>query len=125
MPGTLVEIGLNSPRIPSGASGFMSHMSRWLGPPFKKISTQASARACSPPAPAAASAASNLGSDSPISPSPPICSICRRETTGVQPAVINEPFEPPAHAGRISCRSGTTFFERLCIASFAVELSPK
>ncbi len=33
MPGTFVAIGLNSPRTPSGASGFMSQMSMWLGPP--------------------------------------------------------------------------------------------
>src|SRR5204863_3086873 len=32
-PGTLVEIGLNSPRISSAASGFMSYRSMWLGPP--------------------------------------------------------------------------------------------
>ena len=35
MPGTFVAIGLNSPRIPSGASGFMSNESRWLNPPVK------------------------------------------------------------------------------------------
>ena len=29
-------IGLNSPRIPSGASGFMSNESRWLSPPVRK-----------------------------------------------------------------------------------------
>ena len=33
--GHVVAIGLNSPRMPSGASGFMSHMSRWLGPPLR------------------------------------------------------------------------------------------
>src|SRR3954467_12107446 len=33
IPGTLVETGWNSPRYSAGASGFMSHMSRWLGPP--------------------------------------------------------------------------------------------
>ena len=38
-----------------------------------------------PEAVAACSAASSLGSESPIRPSPPICSIWRRETTGVQP----------------------------------------
>ena len=36
-PGTLVAIGWNSPRISTGAAGFMSHVSRWLGPPFRKI----------------------------------------------------------------------------------------
>ena len=35
MPGTLVAIGRNSPRIPSGASGFMSNESMWLSPPVK------------------------------------------------------------------------------------------
>jgi hypothetical protein len=34
-PGTLVRMGLNSPRISTGASGFMSYMSTWLGPPGK------------------------------------------------------------------------------------------
>ncbi len=35
MPGTAVEIGLNSPRIPSGASGFMSNESRCESPPVR------------------------------------------------------------------------------------------
>ena len=35
MPGTLVLIGLNSPRYSTGASGFRSYMSMWLGPPFR------------------------------------------------------------------------------------------
>ena len=30
-------MGLNSPRISAGASGFMSNVSRWEGPPFKKM----------------------------------------------------------------------------------------
>ncbi len=33
MPGTEVGIGWNSPRISTGASGFMSQVSSWLGPP--------------------------------------------------------------------------------------------
>ena len=37
MPGTRVAIGLNSPRISTGASGFMSHRSMWLGPPNRKM----------------------------------------------------------------------------------------
>ena len=32
-PGARVSTGLNSPRDSAGASGFKSHMSRWLGPP--------------------------------------------------------------------------------------------
>ncbi len=35
MPGTTVSIGLNSLRMPSGASGFMSHMSCCGGPPHR------------------------------------------------------------------------------------------
>ena len=38
-----MAIGRNSPRISAGAAGFMSHMSRWLGPPSRKIRMQASA----------------------------------------------------------------------------------
>src|SRR5262245_6579693 len=33
MPGAVVSIDLNSPRIPSGASGLLSHMSMVAGPP--------------------------------------------------------------------------------------------
>src|SRR3982750_4526319 len=36
MPGTLVLMGLNSPRMLDGASGFGSQMSIWLGPPCRK-----------------------------------------------------------------------------------------
>ena len=32
-PGTLVEMGRNSPRISAGASGLRSYRSIWLGPP--------------------------------------------------------------------------------------------
>src|SRR5713101_946300 len=35
MPGTLVLMGLNSPRILEGASGLGSQMSMWLGPPCR------------------------------------------------------------------------------------------
>src|SRR5579864_3139964 len=34
IPGTLVEIGLNSPRISLGASGFRSNVSKWPHPPL-------------------------------------------------------------------------------------------
>src|SRR5438105_1410439 len=37
IPGTLVLIGLNSPRTSAGASGFMSQRSMWLGAPQLKI----------------------------------------------------------------------------------------
>src|SRR5271163_2520667 len=35
MPGTAVAIGLNSPRISAGESGFISRESRWLKPPVR------------------------------------------------------------------------------------------
>ena len=35
-PGARVAIGLNSPRIPSGALGFKSNVSIWLGAPVRK-----------------------------------------------------------------------------------------
>ncbi len=38
-PGARVAIVLNSPRISTGASGFKSNVSRWLGAPVKKIKT--------------------------------------------------------------------------------------
>ena len=47
-PGTLVGMVPNSPRISGGASGFGSHMSRWLGPPLRKMTMQASAVADGP-----------------------------------------------------------------------------
>ena len=37
IPGTLVAMGLNSPRYSLGASGFMSYMSRCDGPPLRWI----------------------------------------------------------------------------------------
>jgi hypothetical protein len=33
IPGTFVRIGFNGPRYSVGASGFMSYVSSWLGPP--------------------------------------------------------------------------------------------
>ena len=36
-PGTRVRIGRQMPRYSAGASGFMSYMSRWLGPPSSQI----------------------------------------------------------------------------------------
>ena len=37
VPGILVGMPLNSPRMLSGASGLGSQMSMWLGPPWRKI----------------------------------------------------------------------------------------
>ena len=45
MPGTLVSIGLNGPRISAGASGFMSQVSSWLGPPTRNSMMQFMSRA--------------------------------------------------------------------------------
>ena len=45
LTGTVVATGRNSPRISTGASGFMSHMSRWLGPPLRNTRMQWSAAA--------------------------------------------------------------------------------
>ena len=39
MPGTFVAIGWKSPRTSTGAFGFMSHKSIWLGPPNRKMNT--------------------------------------------------------------------------------------
>ena len=44
MPGTAVSIGLNSPRIPSGASGFMSKESCCPRPPLSRITITDRAR---------------------------------------------------------------------------------
>ena len=56
-PATFVSIGLNSPRMPSGASGFMSNVSRWLSPPVRKtriIDFARGAPGSRPPRPACA-----------------------------------------------------------------------
>ena len=37
MPGTFEGMGRNSPRYSAGASGLMSYMSMWLGPPPRQI----------------------------------------------------------------------------------------
>ena len=72
-PGKLLGMDLNSPRISAGASGFMSHMSRWLGPPFKKMTMQESAWRTG-------AARSTVGSDNPSALLNPICTISRRDS---------------------------------------------
>ena len=42
--GTLVAMGLNSPRTSAGAAGFRSHVSCWAGPPHMKSRMHAFAR---------------------------------------------------------------------------------
>src|SRR5487761_1088882 len=82
IPAARVELGRNSPRTASGASGFISHMSMVAGPPFNQ--TKMTARACafrSWPARADepfASSRSNSGSVRPNSPEAPTRSRSRR-----------------------------------------------
>ena len=47
MPGTLVLIGLNGPRISAGAFGFMSQVSSWDGPPTRNSMMQLTSLAVS------------------------------------------------------------------------------
>ena len=104
-PGTLVAIGLNSPRIAAGASGFMSHMSSWLGPPLRKTRMHASAFGVGPkPVRRASSALSRPGRPRPQSPIPPTWSIRRRET-GTGPRAVRRrvhELEPPRLRDRAS-----------------------
>src|SRR6266852_8585737 len=79
IPGTEVAIGLNSPRTSLGAAGFMSHISRWLGPPFKKTRIQESALGACPVPAEREFARSKPGRLKPKRPLPPTCSMWRRE----------------------------------------------
>ena len=68
-PGTDVSIGLNSPRMPSGASGFMSNESCWPSPPLSRITITDFARpGLAPLAAATPLAASKPGRLIPIRP---------------------------------------------------------
>ena len=68
-PGTAVSIGLNSPRISSGASGFMSNESCCPSPPLSRITITDRARpGAGRSAAAAPRAASRPGSPIPSSP---------------------------------------------------------
>ena len=40
IPSALVGMGLYGPRISAGASGFVSQVSNWLGPPTRKSMMQ-------------------------------------------------------------------------------------
>ena len=90
-PGTLVGIGLYSPRMPEGASGFMSNMSRCGGPPARNTMMTA---LCDRETPAWASACNNWGSESPPSAKPPILRKSRRLTPSqnsdrLRPAIVS------------------------------------
>ncbi len=77
MPGTLVEIGENSPRISDGASIFRSNRSWCDGPPGRKIMMTA---LCDRRIPDSASARSSCGRASPPRPRAPIRRKFRRDT---------------------------------------------
>ncbi len=96
-PGTLVAIGLNSPRIASGAFGFMSQVSSWLGPPLRNTRMQASAEDEAEAVAAdllASSALNKAGKPRPHRPIPPTWSTRRRET-GAGPRQTIAEFIPP------------------------------
>src|SRR5262245_16605570 len=73
-------MGLNSPFTSAGASGFGSHISRWLGPPFKKMTMHASALA--EVAFGKSFALRSCGSARPRYDAAPAVIICRREIRG-------------------------------------------
>ena len=75
MPGAVVGIDLNSPRMPSGALGLLSHRSMVAGPPgsHTRITLLALTFEDDRPAAAFASAARRFGSVRPSRPAEPIC----------------------------------------------------
>ena len=78
MPGTFVSIGLNSPRMFSGASGFGSKVSRCEGPPPRLTWIAAVAR---PPSTSPAAAMRRYEERlRPVPPSTPIFRKSRRRT---------------------------------------------
>src|SRR5579872_6210645 len=102
MPDTLVAIGLNSPRMLSGASGFMSQVSSWLGPPCKRNRTQdRAAGSWRKDVPAH----SRLGNDKPTVPSP------ARHNQSRRVYLESEPFriaDLPSWEGRRPCGESQT-----------------
>src|SRR5215212_10152007 len=80
MPGTAVAIGLYGPRISSGAPGFRSQVSRWLGPPHSEIKMHdLSAATPRSPVPGLTLAATVPGTAKLRAPIPPACNNRRRE----------------------------------------------
>ncbi len=77
-PGTLVEIGLNLPRMFSGASGFMSHVSRCPGEPTRKMVMQLRIFAFFSSTAPMAWRLSQLGSERPAIAAAPTCKKLRR-----------------------------------------------
>src|SRR5687767_2347074 len=81
MPGTLVAMFLNSPRMPSGAFGLLSHMSMVAGPPANHIMiTLLALAAGAPPEAARASRLRKFGRVKPSSPADPTRRKSRRWT---------------------------------------------
>ena len=80
MLGTLVAIDTNGPRYSTGASGFMSKVSRWLGPPPSQINR--TDRLLASPA---AAAARNAGKPSAIGTLIPAFTNARRLTPWQDP----------------------------------------
>src|ERR1041384_1190372 len=76
MPGTLVEIGRNSPRISEGELGFRSKESMWEGPPGRKMLM---IDLWELPVPALASTERSWESDSPPAARPPTFRKARRD----------------------------------------------
>ncbi len=84
MPGTLVAMGLYGPRIVSGASGFMSQVSTWLGPPqSKRKMHDFSAGTALPLASSLSLPQTDPGRPSESAPRPPAIRACRRFSSKV------------------------------------------
>src|SRR5205823_5400625 len=83
-PVAFVGIGLNVPRMPSGASGLGSHMSRCEGPPASHTRITECARGLRPASAARASHLRTSGRVSPSKPAVPTLRQSRREREGVR-----------------------------------------
>ena len=81
-PGVAVLMGRYGPRISCGASGFMSHESSWLSPPYWWMKMQDLGEA------PVFSARSSPGRANPNDPIPPACSRRRRENGLFNPRFI-------------------------------------
>src|ERR1041384_4763286 len=104
MPSALDETGLGGLRIESGASGFMSNMSIWLGPPHWKRKTTCLSRGFGPFF--AAAAWSSLGIVRPSRPAPPTLRAQRRLSRVASNARIRELVVRLFMAGRLAKLKG-------------------
>ena len=100
MPGTLVLMGLNSPRISTGASGFGSKVSCWGGPPCNQRNITFFALPKVLPRSglleALNCASSNMGRVRPIAARPPTCSSSLRFKLFWFSKILNMKIEPQA-----------------------------